>query len=106
MTEPLTILGKEIEKSSDGSYFLAKGVLFLDVYPQPSTVYGAAISIGGIRLVARGAFAAKEPARDWLESEARRIAREMVEMAGPLESVNSTLEHSINRTTPVRFRDD
>lgn len=91
--DELLCFGRTMQHDNDGSFYeLVMGLLCLQCYNNMPSLNGhwtATIRQAQFES-ARGDIAraelisTKEVSRDWLESEARRISREMIEMAGPM----------------------
>ena len=89
MTVTLTIFGKAFEESrlsESTAYFANYGLLNFTIVEYDYGELDFSVNLLAAKVTGEPpcGIASKESARDWLESEARRIAREMLVMAGPI----------------------
>lgn len=82
MTEQLTIFGKEFSLIRPGLWMAWCGLLTFSILLEDDGVFRGFIN--GDAKTGESGCATREAARDALESEGRRIAREMITMAGEM----------------------
>jgi hypothetical protein len=106
--DKLTIFGRKMRRSSEQGMVLSASVGLFDFEIVDCAEHGfcGCILLKPGKLISeKRNCSTKEAARDWLESEARRICREMVEMAGELVTDGAIPFFGGTQENQVRFKD-